>query len=78
MRHREHALITRPTPMTTTNTRTKATAIAPGPGPVIAWITTHPKTYLAACLAIGLVGRVWLAHWDAGTFMDPLFPVIHH
>lgn len=68
----------------TANTQTKATTTTtaitpgPGPGPVIAWITTHPRTYLIACLAIGLVGRAWLAHWDAGTFMDPLFPVIHH
>lgn len=63
-----------------TNTRTKATttAITPGPGPVIAWITTHPKAYLTACLAVGLIGRAALAGWNMRTFMDPLFPVIHH
>lgn len=64
----------------TANTQTKATttAITPGPGPVIAWITNNPRIYLIACLAIGLVGRAALAHWDMRTFMDPLFPVIHH
>lgn len=65
---------------TPTNQTKAATAITPGPGPgpVIAWITNNPRIYIAACLAIGLIGRAALAHWNMRTFMDPLFPVIHH
>jgi hypothetical protein len=67
------------TTSTTRTTTTKTQAInSPGPGPVIAWITNHPGLYLTTCLVIGSLIRAQMAHWDAGTFLDPLFPVIHH
>jgi hypothetical protein len=44
---------------------------------IIEFAERHPIPYLAGCCVLGLTIRWFMAGFDMGRFVDPLYPLIH-
>jgi hypothetical protein len=42
---------------------------------IVQFAIQRPALYLSICVLLGLIGRLVLAHWDLGLFVDPRFPI---